>query len=354
MSFWKWSKTAASNATADTSINWAEGQAPSTVNNSARAMMAAAAKFRDDVAGALATGGTSVAYAVTSNQLFDSLANMNGAMVAFVPHVTNGGPCTVNVDGLGARPVRSAPGVEIGPGVLVAGTPYAATYRNASAEWLLHGFYGNAGVPLGVALPYFLSALPSSSFAFPAGQAISRTTYSALFALMGTSWGAGDGSTTFNLPSLGGRLLACRESMNGGAPEGLITAIGSGISGVILGAAGGSQNVLLDINTIPSHSHPNALNDPTHAHPNSLNDPTHSHPISPQAQTGSGSTFTGGGTPGASQPGAAGTQPSATGITINNALSATGITITNAAAGGGAAHNNMPPTLVCNYIMQII
>jgi len=41
MSFWKWSRTAANNATADGSINWAEGQAPSTVNDSARAMMAA-------------------------------------------------------------------------------------------------------------------------------------------------------------------------------------------------------------------------------------------------------------------------------------------------------------------------
>ena len=42
MSFWKWSRTAANNATADGSINWAEGQAPSTVNDSARAMMATA------------------------------------------------------------------------------------------------------------------------------------------------------------------------------------------------------------------------------------------------------------------------------------------------------------------------
>jgi microcystin-dependent protein len=351
MSFWKWSKTAAANATADTSINWAEGQAPSSVNDSARAMMAAAAKFRDDTAGALATGGTSAAYAVASNQVFDSLANMNGAVIAFVPHVSNGGPCTLNVDGLTAKPVRAAPGVDLGPGVLVAGTPYAATYRNASGEWLLHGFYGNTGVPLGVALPYFLPVVPGSSFAFPTGQAISRTTYSALFALMGTSWGAGDGATTFNLPSLGGRLLACRESMNGGAGEGLITAGVSGISGVTLGAVGGSQVVLLDINTIPSHVHPNSLTDPAHSHANTLSDPGHTHTentFAAAATTAAGGNPPGGGSVGTS------TGSSFTGMTINNAPSTTGMTITNAAAGGGLPHNNMPPTLVCNYIMRII
>lgn len=43
MSLWQWSTTAANNATADPSINWQEGQVPSTVNDSARAMMAAIA-----------------------------------------------------------------------------------------------------------------------------------------------------------------------------------------------------------------------------------------------------------------------------------------------------------------------
>ena len=44
-----WSTTAANNATADANVNWAEGQAPSTVNNSARAEMASVALYRDDV-----------------------------------------------------------------------------------------------------------------------------------------------------------------------------------------------------------------------------------------------------------------------------------------------------------------
>jgi hypothetical protein len=64
MTLYKWSQTASADATADSTINWAEGQAPSSVNDSARAMMAATAKYRDDIAGAIVTTGSSTAYAV--------------------------------------------------------------------------------------------------------------------------------------------------------------------------------------------------------------------------------------------------------------------------------------------------
>ncbi len=180
MSFWKWSRTASSNATADTSINWAEGQAPSTVNDSGRAMMAAAAKFRDDISGAIATGGSSTAYTVTSYQAFDTLANMNGAMIAFTPHTTSGTTVTLNVDGLGAKPLRLAPGVtnELPAGTLVQGTPYVATYYNATAEWILQGLAGNPyNIPLGGMLEFTGTTAPNGSFVLPFGQAISRTTY---------------------------------------------------------------------------------------------------------------------------------------------------------------------------------
>ena len=370
MSFFKWSKTANNNATADGTINWSEGQAPSTVNNSARAMMAAAAKYRDDIAG-IGTGGTSTAYTVTSNQVFDSLANMNGKIVAFVPHVTSGaGPVTLNVDGLGAKALRSAPGVELAAGTLISGTPYVATYFNSTTEWILHSFYGSNpyNVPLGAGMPYFVSTAPNSSFAFPRGQPVSRTTYAALFALMGTTYGAGDGSLTFNLPDLSGRLLACREGMEGAPAPGRITSAGSGIDGTTLGATGGGENVTLVTGQMPSHTHINvltdpghghSLNDPTHAHV--LNDPTHAHGISPTAQQGSGTTFQSGGTPGASQAGAPQTQAAGTGVSMNAAATGitmnantTGLGIINAAAGGGGAHTNMPPTMVVNYIMRVL
>src|SRR5437588_6902333 len=108
MSFWKWSRTASNNATADSSVDWAEGQAPSSVNDSARAMMAASAKFRDDISGVITTGGSSTAYTISSYQSFDTLAHLDGQMIAFVPHTTSGGSAgsqiTLAVDGLTAKP----------------------------------------------------------------------------------------------------------------------------------------------------------------------------------------------------------------------------------------------------------
>jgi microcystin-dependent protein len=369
MSFFKWSKTANNNANADGTINWAEGQAPSTVNDSARAMMAAAAKYRDDIAG-VTTGGTATAYTVASNQAFDSLVSMDGKSIALVPHVTSGaGPVTLNVDGLGAKALRSAPGVELAAGTLISGTPYVARYVNSASEWILCSFFGANpyNVPLGAGMPYFLPAAPNSSFAFPSGQAISRTTYAALFALMGTTYGAGDGATTFNLPSLGGRLLACRENMNGAGAEGRITSAGSGITGTTLGATGGAQNVVLGVGEIPSHAHANVLSDPGHAHgvsdpthSHGVNDPTHAHGVlqgaSPAGSVGTTMNLSANNAVSTMGSDAAATgisiQASATGIALQ--VAGTGASVVNAAAGGGGAHNNMPPTMIVNYIIRVL
>src|SRR6266403_5422574 len=92
----KWSKVAANNGSADPSCPFPEGMAPSALNDGTRGMMAAAAKYRDDIAGAIVTGGTSTAYTVASNQGFGSLAtDLNGQMMAFAPHVTNGATVTL-------------------------------------------------------------------------------------------------------------------------------------------------------------------------------------------------------------------------------------------------------------------
>lgn len=247
-----WSRTAASNQMADSNVNWQEGQAPSSVNDSARAMMASLAGYRDDIAGAIVTTGTSTAYAVTSYQIFDTLAHMSGQLIAFTPHATNGATVTLNVDGLGAKPLRSAPGVELPAGVLILGSPYVALFNNSDSVWYLQNFYVNPyTVPLGGIIPYLGTTAPNSAFVLPYGQAISRTTYATLFTLISTTFGVGDGSTTFNVPDIRGRFIAGKDDMGGSAASRLTTA-GGGLDGATLGAVKNTQSATLTSAQIPS------------------------------------------------------------------------------------------------------
>jgi microcystin-dependent protein len=94
-------------------------------------------------------------------------------------------------------------------------------------------------------LDYTGSTVPTSNFALPFGQAISRTTFAAYFALVGTTYGAGDGSTTFNIPDLRGRVAAGQDNMGGSAAGRIGTALvtdGGTINGQTIGSTGGSQN----------------------------------------------------------------------------------------------------------------
>lgn len=253
MTLYKWSQTASADATADSTINWAEGQAPSSVNDSARAMMAATAKFRDDIAGAIVTGGTATAYTVTSYQNFDTLAHLNGQMIAFAPNATStnavGVDVTLNVDSLGAKSLRMTPGVALPGGTLVSGTPYIAVYNNSDGVFYLQNMVNPYCIPLAAGMDFWGSTTPNSSFAFPTGQAISRTTYATLFSLLSTTYGSGDGSTTFNLPDKTGRVSAMKE-----ASATRLTTAGGGVDGGTIGAVGGQQNRTLLTANLPAYT----------------------------------------------------------------------------------------------------
>lgn len=73
------------------------------------------------------------------------------------------------------------------------------------------------------------------------GSAKSRTDYARLFAAIGTTFGTGDGVTTFNLPDGRGRVVAGKDNMGGSAAGRLTNAV-SGLTGTTLGAAGGSES----------------------------------------------------------------------------------------------------------------
>lgn len=111
---------------------------------------------------------------------------------------------------------------------------------------------GQASVPIGSVIDFAGANAPAGWF-FCAGQALSRTTYSELFAVIGTSYGAGNGSTTFNLPDLRGRVPAGRDDMNGTNANRLSTVYGAAAR--TLGGSFGNPSYTLALTEIPSHNH---------------------------------------------------------------------------------------------------
>ena len=328
---YQWSQTPSSNASADPTINFREGQAPSSLNDSARAMMAALAKYRDDIAGTNVTSGSSTAYTLSTNSGYDTLAHLNGQAIAFTPHTTNGAVVTLAVDGLTARPLRSSPGVELGAGALIQGTPYVAVYNNTDTAFYLVGFFGNSfNVPIGGGIFYLSSTPPNSNFVLPAGQAISRTTYAALFSLISTTFGPGNGTSTFNIPDLRGSVIAGLDNM-GGTPKNLIGTVvtdNGTIVGTTLGSAGGSATHAQTLSELAQHSH-------------TINDPGHNH----SSGNGFGIVTVSGG-PGTFAAGANGGSVSPIGSNT------TGITINN--NGSSSPMSLLPPTVMLYYLLRII
>ncbi len=82
------------------------------------------------------------------------------------------------------------------------------------------------------------------------GQAINRITYALLFAAIGTTFGIGDGATTFNIPDSRGRVTAGIDTTSGQPTGGRIIN-----NTPILGGVGGTETVILDVTQIPPHTH---------------------------------------------------------------------------------------------------
>ena len=98
---------------------------------------------------------------------------------------------------------------------------------------------GGASAPVGTVMPTALATAPVG-WLLCYGQAVSRTSYASLFNAIGTTYGAGDGSSTFNLPDLRGRVVAGKDNM-GGTAASRLTSAGSGVNGSVIGASGGNQ-----------------------------------------------------------------------------------------------------------------
>ena len=112
--------------------------------------------------------------------------------------------------------------------------------------------YGHAATPVG-AISDFAGSTAPTGWLLCYGQAVSRTTYASLFAVISTTYGAGDSSTTFNLPDCRGRVAAGYDSM-GGSSANRLTGLSNGVDGDTIGNTGGSESVTIAALNLPDHT----------------------------------------------------------------------------------------------------
>lgn len=220
----------------------------------------------------------------------------------------------------------------------------------------------------------FAGATAPASWLLCAGQAVSRTVYAPLFAVIGTTYGVGDGSTTFTVPDMRGRAVAGLDNM-GGTDAGRLSIANT------LGTTAGSETVTLTSaqSGLPAHSHANTAsftgtaashNHTQDAHGHSVSDPSHSHGMADMGGNPSDNSGTNGyvltGASIDTQGGFRGIYGNYTGVGVNGNTAtnqATSITpagtvtmgnVNNTAADAASAHSVMQPTIVLNYIIKAL
>lgn len=207
-----------------------------------------------------------------------------------------------------------------GPDLLVIGS--LSTEDRVSMDTL---------VPIGTIMPFSGATQPNSRYLFCDGSPVSRTTYLELFGLIGTTYGIGDGSTTFNLPDLRGRT-----------PIGVGN--GTGTNRTLAQKVGAEQHTLVTAE-MPTHTHTQNAHNHTQA--------AHNHAPSTGGQFStnvfpSTSSWSFVGPSGGNNQANGGTATASATPAINNA------TASNQNTGGGDPHNNMQPSLAVNFILRAL
>lgn len=231
--------------------------------------------------------------------------------------------------------------------------------------------------PVGTILMYGSDAAPSGYLKCD-GTAVSRTTFANLFSVIGTTFGKGDGSTTFNLPNFNGRMPIsyCYEQMNVNDsqtgtgkdsspwPSQSDISVSKGWFGV--GEHGGLGDVQLTTSEMPSHSHTaNSAGAHTHS-TTSAGDHTHAPGgnakqfwISTQTDSLDSEAFSSLSGSGYKTPRTkkaysnyGRSQTSSAGGHTHTANSAGGHTHTTTSVGGTSRHANLPPYLAVGFVIK--
>lgn len=291
---------------------------------------------------------------LTSDDTQNVFLNLSGTLSANIVlnfPATQGGWFLINNGTTGAYTIQVKPtggsGVYITQNAvsMVFINPTAAAAFLCSVPWVRGGTAGQSlqhgvsdglmswsnQIPIGAILPYGGPTAPSG-YVLAYGQNLSRSTYAGLFSIFGTTYGSGDGTTTFGVPDLRGRAPFGKDNMGGSAANRITSSGQAGVNGSTLGAAGGDQDNTLDTTRIPAHTHTATVTDPGHTHIFQPNDNSNS-------DTGSGKYAVGG----VQKEGELTPYPTQT--------STTGVTVANDNTGGGGAHNNLPPLIITNYII---
>jgi microcystin-dependent protein len=217
------------------------------------------------------------------------------------------------------------------------------------------------------------------------GTAVSRTTYAALFAVIGETYGVGDGTTTFNLPNLKGRAIVGRDSAQtefdtlaetGGAKTHTLT---SAEIPVHLHTISAYAHSVSQSDALGNHSHTidhDHAASGSHSHTINIIDPGHSHTIDTLARNKADGTTVNRDVVSFTATETQSTRSAATGITatsdaanvdiaaftgssgVTNLQHGHSVGVAEHAAkdtgqtGGGGAHNNLQPYIVLNYIIK--